>query len=96
MEEDGTVLEASLDAGDMEARGPAETVVAAIQAGLAHREARRATPAETAAAATTGEVDLDKVNIPASLKDVVEEKPVAKKRASRTGAHKSAVTTDEV
>lgn len=74
-----------------------ETIVAAIQAGLAHRETRRATPAETAAAATTGEVDLDKVIIPAGLKDVVEEKPVAKKRPSRTtGAKKSAVTTDEV
>jgi small subunit ribosomal protein S2 len=74
-----------------------ETIVAAIQAGLAHRETRRATPAETQAAATTGEVDLDKVIIPAGLKDVVEEKPVAKKRPSRTtGAKKSAVTTDEV
>jgi small subunit ribosomal protein S2 len=74
-----------------------ETIVAAITAGLAHREARRATPAETAAAAATGEVDLDKVVIPAGLKDAVEEKPVAKKRPSRTaGAKKSAVTTDEV
>ncbi len=73
-----------------------ETVVAAIQAGLAHREARRATPAETAAAAATGEVDLDKVVIPANLKDVIEDKPVVKKRASRAGANKSAVTTDEV
>ncbi len=73
-----------------------ETVVAAIQAGLAHREARRATPAETAAAATTGEVDLDKVIIPPNLKDVIEDKPVVKKRASRAGANKAAVTTDEV
>lgn len=74
-----------------------ETIVAAITAGLAHREARRATPAETAAAAATGEVDLDKVIIPPGLKDAVEEKPVAKKRPSRTaGAKKSAVTTDEV
>lgn len=74
-----------------------ETIVAAIQAGLAHRETRRATPAETQAAATTGEVDLDTVPIPANLKDVVEEKPaVAKKRPARTGAKKSAVTTDEV
>jgi small subunit ribosomal protein S2 len=74
-----------------------ETIVAAIQAGLAHRETRRATPAETQAATTTGEIDLDKVPIPAGLKDVVEEKPVAKKRPSRTtGAKKSAVTTDEV
>ena len=73
-----------------------ETIVAAIQAGLAHREARRATPAETAAAATTGEVDLDKVIIPPNLKDVIEDKPVVKKRTSRAGANKSAVTTDEV
>jgi len=73
-----------------------ETIVAAIQAGLAHREARRATPAETAAAAVTGEVDLDKVIIPPNLKDVIEDKPVVKKRASRAGANKSAVTTDEV
>jgi small subunit ribosomal protein S2 len=73
-----------------------ETIVAAIQAGLAHREARRATPAETAAAATTGEVDLDKVIIPPNLKDVIEDKPVVKKRASRAGANKAAVTTDEV
>jgi small subunit ribosomal protein S2 len=74
-----------------------ETIVAAIQAGLDHRETRRATPAETQAASATGEVDLDKVVIPAGLKDVVEEKPVAKKRPSRTtGAKKSAVTTDEV
>jgi small subunit ribosomal protein S2 len=73
-----------------------ETIVAAIQAGLAHREARRATPAETAASAATGEVDLDKVIIPPSLKDVIEDKPVVKKRASRAGANKAAVTTDEV
>ena len=73
-----------------------ETIVAAIQAGLAHREARRATPAETAAAAATGEVDLDKVIIPPNLKDVIEDKPVVKKRASRAGANKAAVTTDEV
>ncbi len=73
-----------------------ETVVAAITAGLGHREARRATPAENAAAAATGEVDLDKVVIPAGIKDAVEEKPVAKKRPARAGAKKSAVTTDEV
>jgi small subunit ribosomal protein S2 len=73
-----------------------ETIVAAIQAGLAHRETRRATPAETAAAATTGEVDLDTVVIPPNLKDVIEDKPVVKKRASRAGANKAAVTTDEV
>lgn len=73
-----------------------ETIVAAIQAGLAHREARRATPAETAAAAASGEVDLDKVILPPNLKDVIEDKPVVKKRTSRAGAHKSTVTTDEV
>ena len=44
-----------------------------------------------------GEVDLDKVAIPANLKGLVEEeKPVVKKRTARTGAKKSAVTTDEV
>lgn len=73
-----------------------ETVVAAIQAGLAHRESRRATPAESAAAAASGEIDLDKVVIPPGLKDVIEDKPVVKKRTSRAGANKSAVTTDEV
>ncbi|RXK55093.1 30S ribosomal protein S2 [Oleiharenicola lentus] len=73
-----------------------ETIVAAIQAGLAHRESRRATPAENQAAAATGEVDLDKVAIPAGIKEVVEEKPVAKKRPARSATKKSAVTTDEV
>lgn len=74
-----------------------ETVVGAIQAGLAARESRRATPAENQAASATGEVDLDKVAIPAGGKDATEEKPAAKKRPSRTaGAKKSAVTTDEV
>jgi small subunit ribosomal protein S2 len=74
-----------------------ETIVGAIQAGLSHRESRRATPAENQAAAATGEVDLDKVVIPAGLKDVVEEKPAAaaRKRPARTAA-KKAVTTDEV
>ena len=43
------------------------------------------------------EFSVDKVAIPANLKDVIKEKPVAKKRPSRTtGAKKSAVTTDEV
>ena len=75
-----------------------ETIVAAITAGLAHREARRATPAENAAAAATGEVNLDTVAIPVGGKET-DEKPsaAAKKRPSRTaGAKKSAVTTDEV
>jgi small subunit ribosomal protein S2 len=73
-----------------------ETIVAAIQAGLSHRESRRATPAENAAAAATGEIDLDKVAIPAGVKDAVEEKPAAKKRPARAATKKSAVTTDEV
>jgi small subunit ribosomal protein S2 len=75
-----------------------ETIVAAIQAGLAHREVRRSAPAEVHAAASAGEIDLDKVPIPADLKDVVEERPAAapRKRPARTGAKKSAVTTDEV
>src|SRR3954470_21636098 len=58
-----------------------ETIVAAITAGLGHREARRATPAENAAAASTGEVDLSKVAIPTGGKEVTDEnKPGAKKR----------------
>lgn len=76
-----------------------ETIVAAITAGLAHRETRRATPAEAAAADATGEVNLATVAIPTDLKDdevEEKEKPVAKKRPSRTGPKKSAVTTDEV
>ncbi len=75
-----------------------ETIVAAITSGLGKREARRATPAENAAAASTGEVNLETVALPAGGKEV-EEKPAAaaKKRPSRTaGAKKSAVTTDEV
>jgi small subunit ribosomal protein S2 len=79
-----------------------EAIVEAITQGLAHRETRRAAHAEAKAAAAgtgaTGEVDLDKVVLPGNLKDLVEEdKPVvAKKRTSRTGAKKSAVTTEEV
>jgi small subunit ribosomal protein S2 len=79
-----------------------DAIVEAITQGLAHRETRRNAHAEAkAAAASTGstEVDLDKVAIPANLKDVVEEdKPAAapRKRTARTAAKKSAVTTDEV
>src|SRR6478736_4697209 len=75
-----------------------ETIVGAITAGLGHREARRATPAENAAAAATGEVDLSKVALPAGGKDVTDEKPSAKKRPVRSaaGTNKAAVTTDEV
>ena len=75
-----------------------ETIVGAITAGLGHREARRATPAENAAAASSGEVDLSKVAIPTGGKEVTDEKPVAKKRPVRSaaGTNKAAVTTDEV
>jgi len=76
-----------------------DAIVEAITQGLAHRETRRAAHAEAkAAAAGTGEVDLDKVVLPGNLKELVEEeKPVvAKKRPARTGAKKSAVTTEEV
>lgn len=79
-----------------------ETVVEAITQGLAHRETRRSAHAEAKAASTgvssTGEVDLDKIALPANLKGLVEDdKPVIKKRTSRTtGAKKSTVTTDEV
>jgi small subunit ribosomal protein S2 len=78
-----------------------EAIVEAITQGLAHRETRRNAHAEAKAAASgvnaAGEVDLDKVVLPGNLKGLVEEeKPVIKKRTSRTGAKKSAVTTDEV
>ena len=80
-----------------------EAIVDAINQGLAHRETRRAAHADAkaAAAGTTpeGEVDLDKVVIPANLKGLIEEeKPVvaARKRPSRTGAKKSAVSTEDV
>ena len=79
-----------------------DAIVEAITQGLAHRETRRAAHAEAKAAAAgagaAGEVDLDKVVLPGNLKELVEEeKPVvAKKRPARTGAKKSAVTTEEV
>jgi len=78
-----------------------ETIVEAITQGLAHRETRRNATAEAKAAASgvnaAGEVDLDKVVLPGNIKELVEEeKPVVKKRTNRTGAKKSAVTTDEV
>ena len=58
----------------------------------------RATPAENAAAASTGEVDLSKVVIPAGGKEVTEDKLSAKKRPVRSaaGTNKATVTTDEV
>jgi small subunit ribosomal protein S2 len=78
-----------------------ETIVAAITNGLAHREARRTAHAEAKAAASgvnaEGDVDLSKVAIPNDIKDFVEErKPVAARRPSRTGAKKSAVSTEDV
>jgi small subunit ribosomal protein S2 len=81
-----------------------EAVVGAIQNGLAHRETRRAARAEaTTAEATAGtaEIDLEKVALPGNLKGLVEdegEKPAVapRKRTSRTGAKKSAVSTEEV
>src|SRR3954464_7944189 len=78
-----------------------ETIVGAITAGLGHREARRTAHAEAKAAATgvnaAGEIDLSKVPIPNDIKDFVEErKPVAPRRPSRTGAKKSAVSTEDV
>jgi small subunit ribosomal protein S2 len=79
-----------------------ETIVAAITNGLAHREARRNAHAEAKAAASgvnaAGDVDLSKVIIPNDIKDFVEErKPAAApRRPSRTGAKKSAVSTEDV
>lgn len=82
-----------------------ETVVAAIQAGLAHRENRRVQRAEKAAAdaaaVTDADAVLEKVALPASAKDLVEseEKPAVapRKRTTRTAAaKKSAVSTEDV
>ena len=84
-----------------------DAIVAAIQAGLAHRESRRtarvdATKAAADAATNGGaaaEIDLDKVALPVNLKGLVEEdKPGAapRRRTSRAGAKVSAVSTDEV
>jgi len=79
-----------------------DTVVAAIQAGLAHREARRARPAGTEESpAPAAEVDLSKIELPPGVKVEGEDetpKPTAapRRRVARTGAKKSAVTTDEV
>lgn len=76
-----------------------ETIVAAIQAGLARRADRRGTPADGQAAAATGEVDLSKVAVPTEAKEGDAAQPAAtaaRKRPARTGAKKSAVTTDEV
>ena len=83
-----------------------ETVVGAIQAGLAHRETRRVQRAEKAAADAAGtsapdtEEVLDKVvALPQDVKELVTEKPAAapRKRTTRTAAaKKSAVSTEEV
>jgi small subunit ribosomal protein S2 len=84
-----------------------ETVVAAIQAGLAHRETRRVQRAEKAAAdaaAASGTPDTEEVlekvvALPQDVKELVTEKPAAapRKRTSRTaGAKKSAVSTEDV
>jgi small subunit ribosomal protein S2 len=80
-----------------------ETIVEAITSGLAHRETRRAAHADAGAAAApltaTGEIDLDKVVLPGNLQDLVkEEKPAIapRKRTSRAGAKKSAVSTEDV
>ncbi len=81
-----------------------EAIVAAIQAGLAHRETRRVQRAEKAAAdaaaAAGGDADavLEKVVLPQDVKELVDEKPAAapRKRTTRTAAKKSAVSTEEV
>jgi small subunit ribosomal protein S2 len=82
-----------------------ETIVEAITQGLAHREARRTAHADAKAAANvaaaSGEIDLDKVVIPANLKGLIEDdkdKPAAlpHRRTSRAGAKKSAVSTEDV
>lgn len=84
-----------------------ETIVGAIQAGLAHRETRRVQRAEKAAAdaaasaspMTDADEALDKVvALPQDVKELVTEKPAgARKRPSRAaGAKKSAVSTEEV
>lgn len=78
-----------------------DTIVAAIQAGLAHRESRRVQRAEKAAAdvATVGDTEevLEKVVLPPAVKEAVEEKPaVPRKRTTRTSAKKSAVSTEDV
>lgn len=82
-----------------------EAIVAAIQAGLAHRETRRVQRAEKAAAdaaaAAGGDADavLEKVVLPQDVKELVEEKPAAapRKRPTRAAAaKKSAVSTEEV
>ena len=81
-----------------------ETIVEAINNGLAHRETRRAAHADANASSAggvtaTGEIDLDKVVLPGNLQELVkEEKPAVapRKRTARTGAKKSAVSTEDV
>jgi len=83
-----------------------ETVVAAIQSGLAHRETRRVQRAEKAAAdaaasATTVDAEdaLDKVvALPQDVKELVTDKPATapRKRTTRTTAKKATVSTEDV
>ncbi len=81
-----------------------ETIVEAITKGLAHRETRRVAHADAKAATadgttTAGEVDLDKVALPGNLKGLIEEEKPAvapRRRTSRAGAKKSAVSTEDV
>lgn len=84
-----------------------ETIVAAIQSGLAHRETRRVQRAEKAAAdaaaagAATVDADdaLDKVvALPQDVKELVTDKPAAapRKRTTRTTAKKATVSTEDV
>jgi small subunit ribosomal protein S2 len=81
-----------------------DTVVAAIQAGLSHREARRGARQAAETAEAGGPVtadDIANVELPANVKIEGEDetpKPTAapRRRSARAGAKKSAVSTDEV
>lgn len=75
-----------------------ETIVEAITQGLAQREARRNAHAAAAGLNAQGDVDLSKISVSADQKGEVEEdkNSAAKKRVARTGAKKSAVSTQEV
>ncbi|WP_438481361.1 30S ribosomal protein S2 [Oleiharenicola lentus] len=75
-----------------------ETIVDAISQGLAQRESRRNAHAAASGVNAQGEVDLEKINVSVDQKgEVVEDKnAAAKKRPARTGAKKSAVSTEEV
>jgi small subunit ribosomal protein S2 len=75
-----------------------ETIVEAITQGLALRESRRNAHSAAAGVNAQGDVNLDKVAVSIDQKgEVVEDKnAAAKKRPARTGAKKSAVSTEEV